>query len=494
MPLEFFVMPRQLQDWWYSYCYITDHIIPGPRTISYFAIPILLTGALLIPPSMLSKNQLVSLFLLIIYGCFAHSCIYGGGIDIVSANLALWATTLIGIHDPRRAYKWIRRGRDAEIKAGVGTSLLTQDMSSETKRSKKAKGLSNQGLYLDSEPSIWEQSYPSTFFDRIPWAFALIFSVRLHNWKIGIPQHDSHQPSPTISRRSYLLRSISITICSLLILDTAAYYVYHDPYFHHSSLPITYSHYHPIYDTPGIGLLEIYPWNFPLKLYKIIPACVIRSLTLAGHIYALLTLPSAVFSPFFLFLSDDLSPHTHPPFFGPFSSIYKRGLRGLWGQWWHQIMRYPTSLPGATLACSLQLEPGGRGEYILRVISAFGLSGWIHMGLVPPAPIFAKNYGKWGIRGWIAGFFWIQIVGIVWEIWMETLWKQGRWGRNLFWTGKAGRRLKGSAVFLWVLFWVIITVPMVGVAGKELGWFRNYPLPVSLWMGFMYKRWLPWVE
>ncbi|MCJ1248467.1 hypothetical protein MMC30_005685 [Trapelia coarctata] len=464
-------MSSQLYD---SYQYLITHIVPGPNSISYFIPVLILPSALLIPPSFLSKTALASLFLPIIYACFAHSCLHGGGLDVLSLDVVIWATVLLGLQDPRGTYKRIHLTSNPSRQ----TSAETEPKSTPCNGGKKDES-------QDSEPPLrpsrisplttWEEPYPPTFLRRLPWVFTLIFSIRLCNWRISSPQHDAKQPHASISRLAYIRRSLLIASTSFLILDTAAICVKNDPYFLSPTLGITSA-------LPPVSANSIWP----LSIYHLLPPPIARVLILCGHIYPLLTLPSALLSLPLLLLPEPWSPHTHPPLFGSFAAIPRRGLRGLWGQWWHQLMRYLTSLPGASLSRALGLRPGSRKDYICRVIVSFGLSGCIHMGLVPPEPRYATTWGKWGTRGWIAGFFWVQVIGFGVEVVVEGWWKRAGWGKSGVWAGRWGRWVRAVAVMLWVLCWVALTVPMVGVAGKELGWFVPYPLPVSFWTRQIY--------
>ena len=79
------------------------------------------------------------------------------------------------------------------------------------------------------------------------------------------------------------------------------------------------------------------------------------------------------------------SPHTWPPYFGSPRGFLERGLAGWWGTFWHQTMRWSVAGPGIALAEWLGLERKGFVRKAVVLTSAFGLSGCVHMGLVPPA-------------------------------------------------------------------------------------------------------------
>lgn len=479
-------MLSQLYD---SYQHLITHIVPGPNSISYFIPVLLLPSALLISPSVLPKNTLASLFLPIIYACFAHSCLYGGGLDVLSLDVVIWATVLLGLQDPRGTYKRIHL-RSRPVAQTTSTEGSKSTLCNGGKIPEHEASTPPPPLPKPSTITTWEEPYPPTLLRRLPWVFTLIFSLRLCNWRISSPHHDAKQPHAPISRLAYIRRSLLIASSSFLIIDIAAICAKHDPYFLSPTVGIT-----SFLPSASANNNPNYTLIWPLRIYALLPTPLARVLVLCGHIYPMLTLPSSLLSLPLLLLPEPWSPHTHPPLFGSFGAISRCGLRGLWGQWWHQLMRYLTSLPGTSLSRALGLRPGSRKDYMCRVIVSFGLSGWIHMGLVPPEPRYAGMWGKWGTRGWLAGFFWVQVVGIGVEVLVEGWWRRVGWGKSGFWAGGWGSWLRGVLVMLWVLSWVGLTVPMVGVAAKELGWFVPYPLPVSFWMRRVYgeRMWSPWL-
>jgi hypothetical protein len=119
-------------------------------------------------------------------------------------------------------------------------------------------------------------------------------------------------------------------------------------------------------------------------------------------------------------IPDQWSPHTWRPHFGPFSAIARYGVRGFWGRWWHQQMRHIVAEPGRWLAAKLELGDTGwqkTVKYMLICVSAFALSGITHSGMVPARPRFTKvDAGQ--LRLSLAGFFWVQPIGIAVELFL----------------------------------------------------------------------------
>lgn len=103
------------------------------------------------------------------------------------------------------------------------------------------------------------------------------------------------------------------------------------------------------------------------------------------------------------------------------------------------------------------------------VVSGFGFSGVMHMGMIPPEPS-GTGMGAGEMRLWIAGFFWVQVLGIGVETVVEKV-VERRW-----WKGGGGN----VGRFLWVAGWLMCTVPMLAMPFRELRYWKYSPLPVSL--------------
>ncbi|KAL8993194.1 MAG: hypothetical protein Q9169_006525, partial [Polycauliona sp. 2 TL-2023] len=273
-----------------AYQHLTNHIVPGPASTSYFIPFLLLPAALCIPPSILSKNQIASLFLPLIIACLIHA--------------------------------W--------------------------------KSQDNKNERYKRVVSYTEEPYPSTLTARIPWILTLLISLRLSNWKTGIPSHDKHQPITPLTRTAYFNRALILLLQSYVILDITSLLTTRDPYFHIAGTSIS-SPLPPLL-SPSTSAKFVSPALAPalemvMHLFSHIPPAAIRIAILALQPYALITqggslptIPIVLLSSLH-FYPDEWSPHTWPLFFGPFSAVSRRGLRGVWGEWWHQTNRY-LAVPG----------------------------------------------------------------------------------------------------------------------------------------------------
>ncbi len=431
------------------YEHLTHHIVPGPNSYSYFVPFLLLPAALLIPPSVLSRRQLAFLFLPAIYACQIHSW-YAGSIDVISLDLALWSFVLLGCRDPRRTHRriWV-------------------------------SGSSASGDGKRSGEDVVEEAYPEELARRIPWVFTLLVSLRLTGWKIGEPSHDRTQPPARLSRSAFVRHAVNTVVQSYLILDAAAFYARTDPYFITAGMEVD----NP-YPPPSA---EMATW---LVIVRQLPPRLVRSSVLAGQSYAMVTgmfyipmIPVVGLNAVGL-LPHEWSPHTWPLPFGPFSAVPKRGLRGLWGQWWHGINRQLTAPPGRWLAQEVDIPTKSVAGYALLTISAFFFSGVMHMGLIPPEPHSSLYSASW-MRLHVAGFFWSQIPAFGIEVAVSTL--VARFiPQALDWP------VTRALVTIWTAAWLCLTLPLLTVPFRELWYWHHYPVPASLLQGLSGKGWWTW--
>lgn len=441
-----------------SYHYLTTHIVPGTNSISYFIPFILLPTALCIPPSVLSKSQVASLFLPLISACLIHAWSCMNGLDVISVNLMQWSFVLLVCYDPRRTFIRLRQPQKHH------------PVNHKTKE------------HLEDRPAYVEEPYPSTLSPRIPWVLTLLISLRLSNWKTGHTSHDRHQPITPLTRTAFSTHAILLALQSYLILDTTSLLTQQDPYFHITGTSITT----PLPPQSTNSLPRILQ-----SLLHILPPRLTRTTLLSLQPYALITqggslptLPIILLNSLHLW-PNEWSPHTWPPFFGPICSVPENGLRGVWGKWWHQTNRY-LSVPGRSLARSIGIDRRSWGGYMLPVISAFALSGVMHMGLIPPKPLNTAMSAL-SMRLYIGLFFWIQIFGIGIEVLVSRAMK--RFCPQSRWQGSVAGRI---GMLMWVMLWFSYTLPLLTVPFRELGYWRYPPLPVSVVRWGLGAGWWGW--
>ena len=437
-----------------TYTYLTLHIVPGPQSHSYFIPIALLPIALLIPRNVLSRWRSICLFMPLIVASTVHAWVQMNGVDVISVDVLLWSLYLLALKDPWNDFRYVG---------------LTQNRRAQRQPSENAE-------LLDKRECAGV-SYPPALLERLPWVGTVLVSIRLHGWKIGQPSHvelHSRTGGFEASRAGFVKKSLTSFVRGYLALDVARAYQTFDPYFNDLSTSIS----SPL-SFDGIQIL-------PLQLF--------RSFIIAAQGWALLS--QLMYLPCLLLvglnamrcLPDDWSPHTWQPFFGEPKVILDRGVRGFWGQYWHQAMRVFVSAPGEAIADLLKLNRGSTLRYVVLTTTAFGLSGIIHMGLVPPDPLHSTMEVN-AIRLHIGAFFWIQPLAIIAEVCSARMVSRCI-GLDVL--KGVDLTLKRAVNLAFFVMWFTFCIPFLGEAVRQLGYWRVWPVPVSLWRGLRGEGWILW--
>ena len=450
----------------YAYMYFVRHVIPGPQSLSYLVPHIILPIALLTPRSILSRWQNIAVFVPVMVGCTIHAWTVMGSVDVPSLNGLFWAAFLLVLNDP-----WTK------------FALLKPDVESNGKNFQEDKtGQNGHPKEQKTKLTYTAVPYPSTIKARIPWTFKLITALTLDNWLISYQPHDKTQPPPPQpkSRTSFILTTTLHTCIAYLTLDLTSALTTTDPYFTNPSIPLS----SPLPQTTPSFLIHI-------------PPRILRPTLIALQAYALIAnlLPSPALIPSLLnaagLLPDKCSPHAWPPYFGPPTSFLERGLSGWWGTFWHQTMRWSVSGPGIALADHLGLARKGLARRAIVLCSAFGLSGCVHTGLVPPEPLhLGDGVSVSFVRGLVGGFFWVQVGGMLVEDCVgrcleRVVSREARRSEVWWWLRAVGN-------VLWLCGWFCCCMPLLGEAGRQLGWWRHWLVPASLVKGMRGEGWISW--
>lgn len=434
-----------------SFTDVATHIIPLPNNPSYFLALLLLPTALLIPPSALSHRALCAIFLPLIYALQLHSCYQMGCFDVITVDLALWSFHLLAFRNPRQDFK------------RVGFKKYPPLVTPDSKKFKKGP-----------QTEIWEQGYPADFAPRVSWVLSLLLAFRFTNWKIGKATHDRQQPYVGISRVEYLKRGFIQIMQSLVLMDLAATYIQTDPYFF-KNISIT---------TPFPPSTSSTPTA--LAILRLFPPWVVRVSAFGAQIYSAVSimfiLPALIGTAIYV-LPDHWSPHNWPPMLGPFSVIIENGLRGLWGSFWHQMTRHLASIPGRALIELAGLRPSSLVGYVSLVTSTFLFTGILHIGLVPLQPL-QTDLSVNELKLYVASFFWVQVIGIYIELVGTRIFRSV--------SVKLPSVVRDTMVLIWTASWLGLTLPLLGVSFRGLGYWDAYPFPVSPTQGIWGQGWFPW--
>ena len=466
-----------------TYQYLTRHIIPGPQSWTYFVTLVLLPVALLIPRKTLSRWQSIAVFMPVMLLTTIHAWIKIDGVDVISVDVLLWAIFLLVLTNPWRDFKYLKQDSREDSGGDLGSG---EESTFENEETNGLISHDNVGIDENEEsteprqarqPTSDELPYPTLFAKRLPWVLTLLASIRLDSWKTGRRSHDKSQPplAGSVSRKTFVARTIVGFVRGYLVLDLTRAYESYDPYFTDPSIPIS---------TPS----DI-PWT------SAIPPQLLRSAITGLQTWALISqlfylpclLPVALNA--LGLLSDEWSPHNWSPYFGPSRVVLLYGVRGFWSQYWHQSMRSFVSEPGYAISDVMRLRRGGLVRYAVITLIAFGLSGLIHMGLVPPEPIHATMDVN-AVRLCVAGFFWTQPVAMMVEVIAIRIVSYFVPLRSC--ESGAGLKYRVIANGVFFITWFTLCLPLLGEAARQLGYWRVWPLPVSAWKGLRGEGWIVW--
>ncbi|KAK5113288.1 hypothetical protein LTR85_010905 [Meristemomyces frigidus] len=423
----------------------------------------------------------------VIAACTAHAWWQMGGVDVISVDKLLWALMLLVLREPWKDFRRIVRkehggvGNEAdamanELQTPTGVPPLTKegDVSEQMALMEPACDQVDRKADVDQMDG---QPYPATFGRRLSWVGVLLVSIRLNNWKINSPSHDRYQPpSPAFqSRTAFMKHAILCFIRGYLILDLTRAYISTDSYFTDTTVSIR---------SP-----------LPFTSLRLVPPQLLRSMVIGAQAWALLS--QVFYLPCLLpvglhalgWLTDEWSPHNWAPYYGPPQAIFSHGVRGFWGQYWHQTMRWSVSAPGYALADVMRLKSGSVLRYAVITATAFGLSGVVHMGLVPPEPLHSTISPN-VIRLYVAGFFWLQPLAMLVELLVGHICVRAT--SLQYWQHGYALRTRTLANGIWVIVWFTLALSLLGEAGRQLGYWRFWTVPISVWEGLRGEGWIMW--
>ena len=160
--------------------------------------------------------------------------------------------------------------------------------------------------------------------------------------------------------------------------------------------------------------------------------------------------------------------------------------------------RITTAAPGRALAEALGLKvaaaPEGEARklgwravagYLIVACSAFGFSGLMHMGLVPPVPR-GTSMSPGEMRWRVAAFFWMQIPGFAVELLVSKV------ATKIFSKEVRTSVLCKALTLVWTAAFLCVTLPIMFPAFRELGYWKVWPMPVSVVHGLTGQGWVPW--
>ena len=466
--------------------------------------PHLLILYLLLPPT---ESKLVyyaryPLFVFILYFsvdsilvCRSSSVAIGYIIGLLNTWAVLWTATLIIWNDARQDFRRIEQHELADKSDPIDQvkerSTGAKKMTDGALRARRVNGElkeSSNSLQEDGkrpEPSeremyVW-QPLPPTFYHRLDWVCDLVSNFRGVRWNYqlsGLPPPPPHirsslqepptapaDPRSNLTRTDLLRRDLPNFLLCLIAMDILKTVTLEDPYYW--------------------GLPPSTPSPFPCpRLVRVFLSliCVYTALLtiflLAPLFFGVILGPNKV--------GQHAWPWLYPPFFGSPIQVYRKGLAGMWGQWWHQLFRYAFEQAGEFTGRVTGWEKDSQKGTLLRVTVAFACSGALHAfasytTLGHSRPIYGS-----------LGFFMLQPVGIIAQRAVSG------WMRSAGLRAKMPAWVRGIGNLLVVLGWCYLTGPMVADDFAAAGVWLFEPLPISpirAWRGGDLWRWRgPWIR
>ncbi|CZR64020.1 uncharacterized protein PAC_13917 [Phialocephala subalpina] len=314
---------------------------------------------------------------------------YQSGLGFLSIFHSLWSLELLFFRNPREEFCIIRDG-------GPMMTIICADGKGRKEEMVPTKGAGAGRL-------IWREGYPVLFWRRVGWVVNLTCSLRYIGWQTSpVPQGKEKfdiPPQGPESRVKFLVREVLRVGLCLLIMDAISLYQHFDPYFQIST---------PI-NEPFPRRLRSF-----LTIYHLhhLPPQLVRILILGAQQYATFSLLQAVPAILFVGLGGVGvvgnfwgGTQNWKSAMGSPSVVWRRGLRGFWGGFWHQYLRNILTGPGRALATLFGLPEKSFLAYTLKITLAFTISSFLHVSTFPDA----SSPGFTGLDPMrYTVFFWIQ--------------------------------------------------------------------------------------
>ncbi|MCJ1289935.1 hypothetical protein MMC34_001469 [Xylographa carneopallida] len=428
--------------------------------------------------------------------CRSAAVSTGYGIGLLDGWAILWLAAVLIFDDGRSDFHRIEKAEMVgEIDRESSGHATHEDEdapsngsteSHELRRRRTQRALAKEGTETEASIGtnkyVW-QKHPANFYQRLEWVADLVSNFRLIGWSHQINSIPSPPPSildnlqpsakplkqtpPVVSTgvsrypdSKTLVRTKVITVMlGYLALDTLKVVMMSDPYFWGltSAPPPTYL---PSFITSSAALTRI---------YRLL-------ISLAGTYVALESI-MALAAPIFVgligprILGLRAATWQYPDIYGSYNIVFRKGLAGWWGGWWHQTFRFAFEAPQKYLVSKLGWKERGLQAKLLGLVIAFGCSGSLHA---------AGSTTMWPATRPLEGpftFFILQPVGIVLQM-----------GASKF-LGKLGIReklpswVRGAGNFVAVHVWFYYTAPLLTDDFARGGIWLFEPIPVSIWRG-----------
>ena len=308
------------------------------------------------------------------------------------------------------------------------------------------------------QQGIERQSMPTETLPKIFWALDLLGSLRLLHWS-----HNASTVQPTQSiaiitsdQSQYSsAKTCTIRLCLVyLAIDVLKEIVAVDPYFWGSTSAALPEQIQSMLPLPGLG------HAFRMIIALVLIYLAIALVTTTGQIVFIHILGPRVAGTWG-------QVWAYQPQNGHVMSIYTKGLRGFWGEYWHQMFRQTLTSIATFLVQLLRLPNTGLSASCVRLFVPFILSGLIHAG------------GSFTMCGETQPscqflFFLIQPLGIILQLLCNRIIE------NAIAKDKTRYHVLGISNVAFAMCWFLLTFPLLADDFAHGGLWLSEPFPISL--------------
>ncbi|MCJ1380681.1 hypothetical protein MMC17_003789 [Xylographa soralifera] len=428
--------------------------------------------------------------------CRSAAVSTGYGIGLLDGWAILWLAAVLIFDDGRSDFHRIEKAEVVEdIDRESSGHTIHEDKDAVSKGSADDHELRRRRTHgplaeedtgtevsITTDKYAW-QNHPANFYQRLEWVADLVSNFRLIGWSHQINSIPSPPPSildnlqpsakplkqtpPVVSTgvsrypdsKTLVRTKLTTILLGYLALDTLKVIMMSDPYFWGltSAPPPSYL---PFFVSSSASLTRI--WRLLISLAATYVALE-SIMALAAPIFVGLIGPRM--------LGLRAATWQYPDIYGSYDMVFRKGLAGWWGGWWHQTFRFAFEAPQKYVVKKLGWEERGLKAKLLGLVIAFVCSGSLHA---------AGSTTMWPATRPLEGpftFFILQPLGIVLQMgFSELLRKIGLREKLPSW-------VRGMGNFVAVHVWFYYTAPRLTDDFARGGIWLFEPIPISIWRG-----------
>lgn len=338
---------------------------------------------------------------------------------------------------------------------------------------------------LSIDKYTWQAFPTDSFIDRLAWVLDLFFNSKGMGWswkvtgepsrplaveaslqQISVAEAVKHDVPATKSgrirhenRRQAITYQLWTIAKAYVWLDALKTIINHDAYFW--------------------GIDDALPPSYLPDLIAASPILVSLYRTLTGMFFVVQAIkftfgiPQALLLLIFTpdMIGANAEPWMYPAHFGNYSTVYKRGLAGFWGDYWHRLAKESMQSSSRALAKAMSLRPKSLQATGVELIATFTLSGLLHAALsiamIGPTQPFREMYLS----------FVLQPLGILVEITLSQYLARKQLGKVVpDWSASVSH-------FLYTHAWLGLTMRLVVYDLSRGGFLLYEPVPYSIFRG-----------